>query len=170
MCPQGISLVMSDAHLPCLRRGHGNVGDQAKAVRSLLLCTAVITAQKACNYHTESISHLPPFCKALLYGSPHMELWAVNFHEPAVTYIEGSSLAASTQHMQEHALAAFQVNFEICRVSFPGPSSSGLSWTIFTVEHLHGKVTTKSRVGMNVGCLHSCLTEVIKIQPTTNTS
>lgn len=36
------------------------------------------------------------------------------------------------------------------RVSFPGPSSSGLSWTIFTVEHLHGKVTTKSRVGMNV--------------------
>lgn len=65
---------MSDAHLPCLRRGHGNVGDQAKAVRSLLLCTAAITAQKACNYHTESISHLPPFCKALLYSSPHMEL------------------------------------------------------------------------------------------------
>lgn len=149
MCPQGISLVMSDSHLPCLCQGRGNVGDQAKAMRSLPLCTTVITAQEACNYHTESISHLPPYCKALLYGSPHMELWAVNFHEPAVTYIQGSSLAASAQRTQEHALAALQVNFEICRVSFPGPFSSGSAVTSFTLEHLHGKVATKSRVGMN---------------------
>lgn len=131
MCPQGISLVMSDSHLPCLCQGRGNVGDQAKAMRSLPLCTTVITAQEACNYHTESISHLPPYCKALLYGSPHMELWAVNFHEPAVTYIQSSSLAASAQRTQEHALAALQVNFEIC---------SFISWPIlirFGRDQLH---------------------------------
>lgn len=51
--------------------------------------------------------------------------------------------------LSECSLAAFQLKPEILSISFLGTSTSGSPGTGFAVEHLHGKVTAKSRVGTN---------------------
>lgn len=136
MCPRGISLVMSDAHMSHFYQGGEKGAEKAKAIGSLPPHTTVITAQKALHVCLVSLKH----CFMAHFT------WAVNFHKWVVTYIQGRSLAAC---FRECALAAFQIKPEILSISFPGSSPSGFLGTGFTAEHLHGKVTAKRRVGMN---------------------
>lgn len=84
MCPRGISLVMSDTHMPRFSRGSENGVEKAKAIGSLPPRTAVIITQKALNVCLLSLKR----CFMALFT------WAVNFHKWAVTYIQGRSLAA----------------------------------------------------------------------------
>lgn len=84
MCPRGISLVMSDTHMPYFDRGGENGVEKAKAIGNLPPHTTGIPSQRALHVCLLSLK----CCFMALFT------WAVNFHKWAVTYIQGRSLAA----------------------------------------------------------------------------
>ena len=127
---------MSDTHMPCFYRGGENGVEKAKAIRSLPPRTAVIISQKALHICLLFLKH----CLMALFTR------AVNFHKWAVTYIQGRSLAAcfrSAPWLPSSSSLRFSAFHFLAHPRRVRPGTG------FAVEHLHGKVTAKSRVGTN---------------------